>query len=49
MVKEPKNKRDEELDEDTVDRDAVEVAETLPGYREYMREQHSENLTFGDY
>ena len=50
MTKEPHNRDDEiEDNDDKVDQDAREVAETLPGYREWERESRGDNLTFGDY
>lgn len=39
----------EEDDNNQVDPNAREAVESLDGFREYMREQRGDNLTFGDY
>lgn len=47
-MSDPKNRNDEE-DDQIVDTAAQEVAESLDGYQDYMREIRGNNLTFGDY
>ena len=50
MAKEPKNRDEEIEDEDeTVDPDVRQVAESLEGYQDYLKEIRGDNLTYGDY
>lgn len=49
MAKEPREIERDEDDDNQVDPNAREAVESLEGYREYMREQRGDNLTFGDY
>lgn len=48
MEKEPKEIEREDED-NQIDSNVREAIEHLDGYREYLREQRGDNLTFGDY
>lgn len=48
MIKNPKDNENEDENE-VVDTDAREVAETMDGYRDYMKEARGDSLTYGDY
>lgn len=48
MAKDPREIERED-DDNQVDPNAREAIEQLDGYREYLREQRGNNLTFGNY